>query len=84
MKGVRYDDDIKMAGALTYLTGEFWTKTLHDTWGLPCRRSTAEWFNALMRDRQLEPLRDGSSFAGTPEVVDLLIGLLGTTRTRAG
>jgi hypothetical protein len=33
-----------------------------------------------MGDRKLEPLRDGSSFAGTPEVVDLLLGLLGTTR----
>jgi hypothetical protein len=42
-RGVRYDDDINMAGTLTYLSMEGWTKTMHDEWGLPSRSSAAKW-----------------------------------------
>ena len=82
MNGLRYGEDLRLAGALTCLAGEYWTNTLHEMWGLPSRRASARWFNGFMLSRGLEPLRDGSTFVGTPEVLDTILGLLFRTPDR--
>jgi hypothetical protein len=45
---------------------------MHDVWGLPSRRTDARCFSRFMLSRGLEPLRDGSTLVGTPEVLGLL------------
>jgi hypothetical protein len=79
MKGVRYYEDIRVAAGFAYLAGEYWTNAFYEAWGAPRRCITARSFNRFTRERGLAPLRDGTTFVGTPAVLDFILCVLMTT-----
>jgi hypothetical protein len=79
MRGVRYDENIRVAAGFAYLAGEYWTDAFHEAWGVPRRCITARSFNRFTRERGLAPLRDRTTFVGTPAVLDVILCVLMTT-----